>query len=69
MPPSITPFLPALAALAAYLVGSLSFRRHRQPRDGAERSAHLRLGQSRRDQRASLGKQGGGDPDAWDSTR
>jgi glycerol-3-phosphate acyltransferase PlsY len=25
MPPAITPFLPALAALAAYLVGSLSF--------------------------------------------
>ena len=39
-------------------------RRHRQPRDGPERPAQLRLGQPRRDQRAALGQQGRRGPDA-----
>ena len=69
MPAALAPFLP-VAVRARRLPGRLALvRRDRQPRDGPERSAHLRLGQPRRDQRAALGQQGGGDPDARCSTR
>ena len=56
----MTAFLPVLAALAAYLIGSLSFAVIVSRAMGLSRSAQLRLGQPRRDQRAALGQQGGG---------
>ena len=61
---TLAPLLP-VARRARRLSGRLALvRGHRQPGDGPERPAHLRLGQSGRDQRAALGQQGGGDPDA-----
>ena len=48
------------ATLAAYLIGSLSFAVHRQPRHGPERPAHLRQQEPRRHQRAALRQQGSG---------
>ena len=54
----------ALAALLAYSVGFALVRRRGEPRDGPRRSAHVRLEESRRDERAAHRQQGRGDPDA-----